>query len=297
MKKFLSIILTLIISIAVIPAYAFANAQNSQSQWNNYLGVPTNGVLDDEYVEILKQRYKNADPIARRVFDRFAPQLKIQNTNYPFPPFSQRFNEPYRPRGVYYNAAYDKTNPSGSGQAFYHELGHGVDAAATGNGGPGSKVLSNTTRLSTAMYKDALRIVNAFKNLNFIKKYYFIYGLYDKSAYIVSDLLGAMTGNKLTGQAYHPNEYWYNNDGRIDHDTLNMETFANFFEASMGNPKSLSLVKNFFPSAFEAFSKMLKSLLPDRNCTFFKKDPSKAEDKDKAFSDFIKAFTDKGPEL
>ena len=72
-----------------------------------------------KYNAILDQRYGNAVPAARKVFDLFAEKLCILNGDYSGPEPSH-----YSPaeHGVYYNAAEDEKNVRGAGATYYHAI-------------------------------------------------------------------------------------------------------------------------------------------------------------------------------
>ena len=105
-----------------------------------------------KYNAILDQRYGNAVPAARKVFDLFAEKLCILNGDYSGPEPSH-----YSPaeHGVYYNAAEDEKNVRGAGATYYHELGHMIDHACMRY----QNLMSENAAFHHALVSDGQRLI------------------------------------------------------------------------------------------------------------------------------------------
>lgn len=229
----------------------------STGQDNTYQycqGVLTQGTLPAGYREILSTRHENAESQVKRVFDHYANMLMIQDTNYP-PDETAHYapaNQASHPRGVYYNAASDMTNPRGPGTTYYHELAHMIDHASTGYEGN----LSNTPEFAVALMEDGQRIRNLYHALPEERQAAFLNRIRQDSAHSFSDLIDATTNGELHGSYGHTRQYWTRPGN------LQAEAFAHFFEASMGDGDKMTFLANFFPTAFGVFSSMIDSIQP-----------------------------------
>lgn len=110
-----------------------------------------------KYNAILDQRYGNAVPAARKVFDLFAEKLCILNGNYSGPGPSH-----YSPaeHGVYYNAAEDEKNVRGAGATYYHELGHMIDHVCMRY----QNLMSENAVFHHALVSDGQRLIQCYNN-------------------------------------------------------------------------------------------------------------------------------------
>ena len=218
------------------------------------LGVLTKGELPNGYGNVLAQRYENAEPAVRKVFDSFSDKLMIRDSNYPeseVPHYAPNGTGTH-PRGVYYNAARDMNDPRGAGNTYYHELAHMIDHAATGFGDN----LSNSPEFAAALIQDGQQILRLYNSLSPDRQSGFLQRISQHSAHSLSDLLDATTGGQLHGRYGHSSTYWTHPGN------LQAEAFAHFFEASMGNRGKMSMLANFFPTAFGIFSSMIDSIQP-----------------------------------
>lgn len=226
-----------------------------QPKYQYCQGVLTKGDLPDGYENIISDRYDNAEATVRRVFDHYADQLVIKDSNYPTdktPCYSPN-GMTGKPRGVYYNASEDANNPRGNGTTYYHELAHMIDHAATGF----CSNLSNTEEFKRALLEDAQKILDAYNKCTSEQKYRFINSLRaNDRTHSFQDLLDATTGGVISAGWVHSREYW-NNSGN-----LQAEVFAHFFEASMGASDKLERLKRYFPFALAVFSDMIESIKP-----------------------------------
>jgi len=221
------------------------------------LGVYTKGTIPDGYISIIEERYNNARPNVRNVFDLFAVQLQIQDSTYPSTQTAH-----YSPthsighqRGVYYNATLDMNNPRGAGTTYFHELAHMIDHASTGYDGN----LSQSPEFREALIEDGQRVLRLYNNLPAEQQASFLARIRADSAHSFSDLIDATTNGQLHGSYGHTREYW-SHPGN-----LQAEAFSHFFEASMGDEEKLSLLANFFPRSFLIFSNLIDSILADQH--------------------------------
>ena len=218
------------------------------------LNVSMTGSVPQGYEEVVGYRHDSADPAARSVFDRFAGELKVQNADYPADQTAHY--SPHgtadHPRGVYYNAGADLTNPRGPGTTYYHELGHMIDNASTEYQGN----LSNTAEFGDALMEDGRNILSIYESMTDKQKENFVSVISQDYAHSTSDLIDAVTGGQLYVRYGNSREYWQYPGN------LQAEAFAHFFEASMGGGGKKDLLSNLFPTAFGKFSEMIESLVP-----------------------------------
>lgn len=230
------------------------NNVEQSSTYHYCLGVLTQGNFPEGYGNALNQRHENAEPAVKKVFDAFAGNLLVRDTNYPpggIPHYAPHGTQSH-PRGVYFNAASDMNDPRGAGRAYYHELAHMIDHAATEFQGN----LSNSPEFASALMHDGQQILAGYNALPANRQAAFLQRLYQPSWHSMSDLLEATTGGQLHGRYGHTAEYWAHPGN------LQAEAFAHFFEASMGNYDKMSMLANFFPTAFGIFSTMIESIQP-----------------------------------
>lgn len=236
-------------------AFAQGLRVDDAGQGNSYeycLGVLTQGSFPNGYSDVLTQRYENAEPMVKKVFDSFADKLMIRDSNYPVSEiahYTPNGTEEH-PRGVYYNAAADMNDPRGAGNTYYHELAHMIDHAATEYEGN----LSNSPEFAVALIQDGQQILRRYNGLSSDRQSSFLQRISQHSAHSLSDLLDATTGGQLHGRYGHSQTYWTRPGN------LQAEAFAHFFEASMGNYDKMFMLANFFPTAFGIFSSMIKSI-------------------------------------
>lgn len=229
-------------------------SENSTPAQSTCLNVSMTGAVPQGYEEVVSSRHESADPAVRSVFDRFAGELVVQNADYPADQTAHY--SPYgtadHPRGVYYNAGADLTNPRGPGSTYYHELGHMIDNASTEYQGN----LSNTAEFGDALMEDGRNILSIYESMTDEQKENFVSVISQDYAHSTSDLIDAVTGGQLYGRYGHSREYWQYPGN------LQAEAFAHFFEASMGGGGKKDLLSNLFPTAFGKFSEMIESLVP-----------------------------------
>ncbi len=222
------------------------------------LGVLTKGNIPFGYMDIISERYQNAEENVKRVFDNFTDKLNIQDADFPPDQLAHYSPASYmgHPRGVYYNAAADMDNPRGNGTTYFHELAHMIDHAATGNQGN----MSNTCEFGRALMEDGQRILNVYNSATLEQQREFINSLRaDHRTHSFQDLLDATTNGAISVGWVHPRDYWQ------DAGSLQTEAFAHFFEASMGSPDKLERFARYFPKSFTVFRRMIEDMLSDED--------------------------------
>ena len=175
-----------------------------------------------KYNAILDQRYGNAVPAARKVFDLFAEKLCILNGDYSGPEPSH-----YSPaeHGVYYNAAEDEKNVRGAGATYYHELGHMIDYVCMRY----QNLMSENAAFHHALVSDGQRLIQCYNNSTPEQRKRAVRNLCEGAWHSCSDLANFATNGHVRGGWGHSEEYcaraW----------AMEHEAFAHFFEASMGD--------------------------------------------------------------
>lgn len=201
-----------------------------------------------KYNAILNQRYGNAVPAARKVFELFAEKLCILNSDYSGP-------EPnhYSPaeHGVYYNAAEDEKNERGAGATYYHELGHMIDHACMQY----QNMMSENAAFHHALVSDGQRIIRCYDNSTTEQRESAVRNLCEGAWHSCSDLANFATNGHVRGGWRHSEEYcaraW----------AMEHEAFAHFFEASMGDSIKLQRLTKLFPNAVRVFNQMLSAII------------------------------------
>ena len=216
-------------------------------------GTYNNGISTEKsYSSILETRYNNAMSNVKEVFDNFMNDVVIQNKDLPLneTPHYSPSNKAFHPRGVYYNAASDNSNPRGAGTTFYHEIGHMIDHLANDL----NNNMSFNDRFGDALLSDGQNIINLFNELSAEGRQKFLSLINEDSSHSLSDLLEATTNSQIRGAYGHGADYWKTNGN------MQAEAFAHFFEASMGADDKRKLLEMFFPNSFGVFNEMIDSL-------------------------------------
>ena len=201
-----------------------------------------------KYNAILDQRYGNAVPAARKVFDLFAEKLCILNGDYSGPEPSH-----YSPaeHGVYYNAAEDEKNVRGAGATYYHELGHMIDHACMRY----QNLMSENAAFHHALVSDGQRLIQCYNNSTPEQRERAVRNLCEGAWHSCSDLANFATNGHVRGGWGHSEEYcaraW----------AMEHEAFAHFFEASMGDSIKLQRLTKLFPNSVRVFNQMLDAII------------------------------------
>ena len=219
--------------------------------------------FDENYRDKLEMRKKNAIPKAKEVFERLSPELRIISDNLDpndFTPF-------YSPSecGVYYNAQIDASGSSGrgAGTTFYHELGHMTDHKLAKHNKLTRATISEDPRFTAALNQDkALLIKNCKQDeyrTNFQKC------LRQNLSHSLSDIVGGMKIHEVFGDTKQWGRFghWPEEENGVIKDywstpfSLERETFAHMFEASMGAEKKKQLLQYFLPNTWSVFLSLL----------------------------------------
>lgn len=230
-------------------------ASVEQAKYRYCLGVLVKGELPSGYENIIFERYDNAEAGVKKVFDNYANQLIVKDSNYPCGKIQHYMPNgvPGHSRGVYFNAMEDANNPRGNGSTYFHELAHMIDHVSTGF----NKNLSNNNEFAQALIGDASKILDAYNNCTPEQQRNFINSLrMNDRTHSFQDLLDATTNGVISAGWGHRRDYWTKSGN------LQAEAFAHFFEASMGAPDKLAMFTRYFPTAFAKFSEMIESITP-----------------------------------
>ena len=82
-----------------------------------------------------------------------------------------------------------------------------------------------------------------------------INGLPITEASDIQDMFDAQFGETLT-KSKHGQKYWENGGNEI----RAAEAFAEMWSATLNNPGSLNLIKEYFPESYEIFLEMVRSM-------------------------------------
>lgn len=237
------------------------------------LGVPFANVnLKESYKSILKNRYNNSLDKAKTVFDIAVNSKKISVIDGNWSGGAHYYpNNDSRKKGVYYNASYDESDimQRGQGSTFFHEIAHMIDHSF----GEGSFISSNI-EFRKALKKDAENIRWKYEtNPVWADKFQKMIDC-DPKAHSISDMIEGLTDGEIRGAFGHiggNSNYWNADKYRICN-----ESFAHFFEASMGNimvnskHSKLDRLKMCFPNAYKEFENLLTNI--ENNNDLFSKD-------------------------
>lgn len=199
--------------------------------------------VQSEYYEVIKKRFSHGSKIAKKAFNKYVPDDSIIDSSFEgiagYDPDSKKIS-------MHFGA--DLINERGPGATWFHEHGHLIDAAAG--------TLSKNPEFINALKDD----YNSF-----IDDYLHIHGVTIEEAYsniasqmsdmrahsAVSDLMSALSEDRIMGVARHPVGYWE------DDSFISSEAFAHMFEAQFDTLR-YGQIQKYFPSSLAIFEKMLK---------------------------------------
>ena len=199
--------------------------------------------VQSEYYEVIKKRFSHGSEIAKKAFNKYVPDDSIIDSSFEgiagYDPDSKKIS-------MHFGA--DLINERGPGATWFHEHGHLIDAAAG--------TLSKNPEFINALKDD----YNSF-----IDHYLHIHGVTIEEAYsniasqmsdmrahsAVSDLMSALSEDRIMGVARHPVGYWE------DDSFISSEAFAHMFEAQFDTLR-YGQIQKYFPSSLAIFEKMLK---------------------------------------
>ena len=212
------------------------------------------GPMPNGYLDCLWNRYDQGEENVKRAFRNLSERIDIQSTMNPANRSNYYLPAPYPgfDRGIYLNAVNDAadTKMKGAGTAFWHETGHMIDHASKGF----SDWSSHDYSFGTALYNDAQRFYNEYKQMQpEVKKSIDNY-LFSGTGHSLSDLLDAITVGQISGGSGHKREYW-NKPWAVEE-----EAFAHFYEASMGGGIKLSMLQYVFSDSFVVFNQIIDDI-------------------------------------
>lgn len=207
----------------------------------------SDGNMDKEYYDCLKDKFSHGTDDAKRLFTKYASGDSIENAVYEN---TAHYNTKTKKISMNYGA--DLKNPRGAGAAWFHEHGHLVDNLA-GN-------LSDDKNFIQLLESDSLSYRIAYGKAHHL-------GTFDKvdkaiskelgdmrKDSAISDIFDGVTQGNIIGCASHSKEYWKNRDN------VTSEAFAHMFEAQFDKER-YEQMKKYFPNALEYFEKKMKGAL------------------------------------
>lgn len=229
------------------------------------------GSLQD--AEKIEQIMSNAPKEVKEVWDRYAENIKIAETDVKRPYF-------YPLDSSIHINTYQDRNGSMSFEPFQatlHESGHAIDFtlgkerlgkqfkyasfAEHWNNGEFSKTLVAETDKYIKNYQAELTqkrhhrvaIGDARSELGFSMFRWDI-----KERQCVSDIVEGATKGKFSGPSGHGKTYWTGGTRSAGNDVA-VEAFAHMFEAH-ANPKEMAKIKEIYPKSYDCFLRMMKEV-------------------------------------
>lgn len=219
-----------------------------------------------EYKTVLADRFAGGSDIAKRIFVKYVKNNVVKSTNTKA--------AHYNPADQVINMDFDDdlNNPRGAGATYFHEHGHFVDNMAAIDK-LGKQTYDGISHIAIGsigardFYKAILSDVQKYleqyvkdKNVSWAQAQKEIkqrFSQTDSALYsAISDIYGGATGNQLRGDYGHSSKYW-----KQLPNALEKEAFAHMFEASFDSTgKRLDLIKEYLPSAYEVFRKILEEI-------------------------------------
>lgn len=202
--------------------------------------------VSEEYYSAIKNRFSHGSDVAKAAFNQYVPDDSVIDSSYEG---IAAYNPDTKKIQMHYEA--DLSNDRGAGATWFHEHGHLIDDAAG--------MISDNPEYFNIL-KDDYEI--------YIKNYISQHGVSLQQAYndigselsemrkhsAVSDLINALSGDKIRGVAWHPPNYWKNNA------LISSEAFAHMFEAQFDSIRYQQM-KKMFPNSLLFFENMLKGAI------------------------------------
>ena len=239
-------------------------AKGIESVKHDYaLGVLASNVsFSNAYKKILYERYVSGEKLSREVFDVAVgkKKLSIVDGDWKGGAHFNPYDKTGKKKGVYYNAKADELDDKnrGKGTSFFHEIGHMLDYCFGGN-----KCISSSEAFLSAL-NDDLSKIRVKLDTDALWKQKFLQMLFtDNSAHSISDILEGLTNGSICGKFGHMGgdiNYWNRDRYRVCN-----ESFAHFFEASMGSGIKLRRIKICFPGAYKEYERILNDIVQNNN--------------------------------
>ncbi len=215
-----------------------AEKEEETTFWNLKGGKP-----EMDYKIALTNRFEEGNDTVKAVYGKYVPEGGAVVG-------SKGGKGSHSEGKVYMDFAADAANIRGAGTTYFHEHGHYVDYKAGR--------ISHSAEYLKAMKKDitALYESTGMKDKR-NAEYEIMVRLTRKDIRNkvngISDIVYGLTKGKTGGDWKHDKEYYIGY-------ALQHEAFAHMFEASFSTEKQ-ALMKQFFPSAWEVFMKLMEGLL------------------------------------
>lgn len=217
--------------------------------------------------EILDARFASGTETAQSVFTKYVQDNVIEDGAY-------KAGAHYNPveKAIFMDLNAELDNPRGNGATFFHEVGHYVDNMAaiklTGKqtydgvshipiGSVAAGVFKKAIMQDVDAYLKNYARENRLSLREAQERISADLGQGDGGLHsAVSDLYGGATSGQIQGKYGHRKDYW-----RQLPNALEKEAFAHMFEASFDPAgKRAALIKEYLPSAFQVFYKILEEI-------------------------------------
>ena len=191
---------------------------------------------------------EGTNPIVKDLYGEIVDSIRVTDYDYQDTAFYNSASN-----GICLNAMADMHNCCGNMSTYFHEVGHFADDIS----GNGHAWLSSDPKYAECLKNDFDALVSRtmvqrhcekFEAYDIISEE--ISGVWTSG---ISDICGALTACRCQGDWGHSPEYWEKEPSRVE-----KEAFANMFEASIGDNKKLTMMKNYFPTAYSRFEAIIK---------------------------------------
>ncbi len=210
---------------------------------------------DMTYEEALEYRRQHAvDENSRLLYERYLNRVRINDDDYEG---GAHYNSFWN--HINYDADDDSRNRRGIGNTYYHEVGHLIDDRSDLFG-----FTSNDNRydLYGALESDLNNFLDRLMEENGLTNRDDAYDALSDWLISdphmmngISDIVTGLTGGRASG-------WWMHSQSYYNHDSIETEAFAHFFEASMRcDSIKLDYIKEIFPEAYEEYQQMIRDEL------------------------------------
>lgn len=209
-----------------------------------------------DYVNELDKRHENADPVAKAIYDRYEPEIKLATIDEKKDPANYKSDQ----KAIFINATEDLNPKPVPGSTFYHEVGHFIDNKISNSKDPYEFKSSLTPEFTEALRNDFENYITQYmKDKHLTRKQAEEWISVDMLNHKhindykgVSDIYGGLSDCKVQGLWGHSKDYW-KQDG-----TLAREAFADMFNAAMDSPEEVANMRKMLPTSYELFHKMIE---------------------------------------
>ena len=196
--------------------------------------------IDTKYYQAVRSKFSHGSNEAKKVFNKFVPQSTVSDYKY--------LGIPNLKSGkIRLNWQEDIDGVRGPCVTWFHEHGHLIDAKAG--------YLSHDKEFYMLLEQDYNKIIEDGKRYGATDDFVFdalgrkLSSMRKHSA--VSDIMGALSKNRVSGCAGHKTDYWASND------VVAEEAFAHMFEAQFDDVRYKEM-KQYFPNALKYFEQKLE---------------------------------------